>query len=136
KTAKETTYSATNKDVIYRVKAFIEMFVYRFSRGVAGFLLLAAGWLGWGAAGAAYVGVPLALLWIFSAWRLAASTRSSTRPCRPTRDKKIRGGPRGSAPDPFGATSLRGRWSRSARRAPSWSPSRRAPSESRSPRCP
>ena len=70
KTAKETTYSATNKDVIYRVKAFIEMFVYRFSRGVAGFLLLAAGWLGWGAAGAAYVGVPLALLWIFSAWRL------------------------------------------------------------------
>ncbi|HXT00857.1 MAG TPA: hypothetical protein VN915_09305 [Elusimicrobiota bacterium] len=70
KTAKETTYSATNKDVIYRVKAFIEMFVYRFSRGVAGFLLLAAGWLGWGAAGAAYVGVPLALLWIFSAWRV------------------------------------------------------------------
>jgi AAA family ATP:ADP antiporter len=70
KTAKETTYSATNKDVIYRVKAFIEMFVYRFSRGVAGFLLLAAGWLGWGAAGAAYVGFPLALLWLYSAWRV------------------------------------------------------------------
>lgn len=70
KTAKETTYSATDKDVIYRVKPFIEMFVYRFSRGLAGFLLLGAGWLGWGAAGAAFVGVPLALLWLYGAWRV------------------------------------------------------------------
>jgi hypothetical protein len=70
KTAKETTYSATNKDVIYRVKAFIEMFVYRFSRGIAGFLLLAAGWLGWGVSGAAFIGLPLALLWLYSAWRV------------------------------------------------------------------
>jgi len=70
KTAKETTYSATDKDVIYRVKPFVEMFVYRFSRGVAGFLLLGAGWLGWGPAGAAYAGIPLALLWLYSAWRV------------------------------------------------------------------
>ena len=35
KTAKESTYSATDRDVIYRVKAFIEMFVYRLARGLA-----------------------------------------------------------------------------------------------------
>lgn len=70
KTAKETTYSATDKDVIYRVKPFIEMFVYRFSRGIAGFLLLGAGWLGWGASGAAFIGIPLALLWLYSGWRV------------------------------------------------------------------
>lgn len=70
KTAKETTYSATDKDVIYRVKAFVEMFVYRFARGLAGFLLLLVGWLGWGATGAAWLGLPLAALWMLSAWRV------------------------------------------------------------------
>jgi ATP:ADP antiporter, AAA family len=70
KTAKETTYSATDKDVIYRVKAFVEMFVYRFARGLAGFLLLAAAALGWGPAAVAWVGVPLALAWLYSAWRV------------------------------------------------------------------
>ncbi len=68
KTAKETTYSATDKDVIYRVKAFVEMFVYRFARGLAGFLLLFVGWMQWGALGAALLGLPLAALWLLSAW--------------------------------------------------------------------
>jgi AAA family ATP:ADP antiporter len=68
KTAKETTYSATDKDVIYRVKAFVEMFVYRFARGLAGFLLLAAAALGWGASTVAWLGAPLALLWLYCAW--------------------------------------------------------------------
>lgn len=70
KTAKETSYSATDKDVIYRVKAFVEMFVYRFARGLAGFLLLAAAALGWGPAAVAWVGVPLAAAWLYSAWRV------------------------------------------------------------------
>lgn len=70
KTAKETSYSATDKDVIYRVKAFVEMFVYRFARGLAGFLLLAAAALGWGPAAVAWVGAPLALAWLYCAWRV------------------------------------------------------------------
>ena len=70
KTAKETTYSATNRDVIYRVKAFVEMFVYRFARGLGGFLLLLIGQLQWGAVGAALLGLPLATLWIYASWRV------------------------------------------------------------------
>ncbi|UPT74864.1 MAG: MFS transporter [Elusimicrobiota bacterium] len=70
KTAKETSYSATDRDTIYRVKAFIEMFVYRFARGLAGLLLLGVAWAGGGAAAAAIVGVPLALLWLWSAWKV------------------------------------------------------------------
>lgn len=70
KTAKESTYSAEDRDVIYRVKAFVEMFVYRFSRGVAGLLLLGVTALGWGTTGVALLGVPLALLWLYASWRL------------------------------------------------------------------
>lgn len=70
KTAKESTYAATDRDVIYRVKAFIEMFVYRFARGLAGLLLLAVAWLQGGPTGAALLGVPLALLWLYASWRL------------------------------------------------------------------
>ena len=70
KTAKESTYSATDRDTIYRVKAFVEMFVYRFARGLAGLLLLGVGWLQGGPAGAALLGVPLALLWLYASWRV------------------------------------------------------------------
>lgn len=70
KTAKESSYAATDRDVIYRVKAFIEMFVYRFARGLAGLLLLGAAWAGGGPAGAALLGVPLALLWLYASWRV------------------------------------------------------------------
>ncbi len=74
KSAKEATYTAESRDVIYRVKAFIEMFLYRFARGIAGFLLLlltGAGFLRLGPAGVAWAGAPLALLWAYSAWRMA-----------------------------------------------------------------
>jgi len=70
KTAKESTYAATDRDTIYRVKAFVEMFVYRFARGLAGLLLLGVAWLKGGAEGAALLGVPLALLWLYASWRL------------------------------------------------------------------
>ncbi len=69
KTAKESTYTATGKDVLYRVKAFIEMFVYRIARGVAGILLLTAGWAGLGARGVAVLGVPFGLAWLYAAAR-------------------------------------------------------------------
>lgn len=70
KTAKESTYAATDRDTIYRVKAFIEMFVYRFARGLAGLLLLGVAWLQGGPTGAALLGIPLALLWLYSSWRM------------------------------------------------------------------
>ena len=70
KTAKESTYSATDRDTIYRVKAFIEMFVYRFARGLAGLLLLGVAWLQGGPTGAALLGIPLALLWLYASWRM------------------------------------------------------------------
>ncbi len=70
KTAKETTYSVMERDVIYRIKAFVEMFVYRLARGVGGFLLLLAAWWWKGGMGAALLGLPLAGLWIYAAWRV------------------------------------------------------------------
>ncbi len=70
KTAKESTYAATDHDTIYRVKAFVEMFVYRFARGLAGLLLLGVAWLKGGATGAALLGIPLALLWLYASWRM------------------------------------------------------------------
>ncbi|MBI3565345.1 MAG: hypothetical protein HY079_09135 [Elusimicrobia bacterium] len=71
KTAKESTYTATDKDTLYRVKAFIEMFVYRFARGGAGFLLLGARAGGLGETGVALLGVPFALVWLWSAARVS-----------------------------------------------------------------
>ena len=59
KTAKESTYAATDRDTIYRVKAFVEMFVYRFARGLAGLLLLGVAWLKGGPSGAAMLGIRL-----------------------------------------------------------------------------
>lgn len=73
KSAKESTYTVGSKDVVYRFKAFIEMFVYRFARGLAGFILLlltSATFLGWGAQAVALAGIPFALLWIYAAWRV------------------------------------------------------------------
>jgi ATP/ADP translocase len=75
KTAKESTYAATDRDTIYRVKAFIEMFVYRFARGLAGLLLLGVAWLQGGPTGAALLGIPLALLWLYASWRLGREHR-------------------------------------------------------------
>lgn len=74
KAAKEATYSAADKDVLYRVKAYIEMFVYRFARGIAGLLLLfltGPAFLAWGPAAVAWAAVPFALVWVYAAWRLA-----------------------------------------------------------------
>ncbi|MBA2565878.1 MAG: hypothetical protein H0V09_10735 [Gemmatimonadetes bacterium] len=71
KAAKETTYTATSREVIYRVKGYIEMFFYRLSRGVAGILLLGITTIaGLGMQAVAAAAVPLALLWLWCAWNL------------------------------------------------------------------
>lgn len=73
KSAKEATYTVGSRDVIYRFKAFIEMFVYRFARGLAGLILLLLthqAFLAWGVTGVALAGVPFAALWLYAAWRV------------------------------------------------------------------
>ena len=70
KTAKESTYASRDKDTIYRVKAFVEMFVYRFARGLAGLMILAINALGGGFGAVTALGVPFALLWLYCAWRV------------------------------------------------------------------
>jgi len=75
KAAKETAYTAADKDVLYQVKAYVEMFVYRFARGAAGLLLLllaGRSFLGLGAVPVAWAAVPLAALWVWAAWKLGA----------------------------------------------------------------
>jgi AAA family ATP:ADP antiporter len=71
KAGKETTYTATSRQVIYRVKGYIEMFFYRLSRGIAGLIILLVVTLaGLGPVAVALVALPLAAIWLYCAWRL------------------------------------------------------------------
>ncbi|MBI5201051.1 MAG: hypothetical protein HY925_05650 [Elusimicrobia bacterium] len=73
KAGKEVIYTATNKDVIYKVKAYIEMFVYRFARGLAGgILLILTEFMGCGPRGVAVAMLPLALAWAYFTWTLGS----------------------------------------------------------------
>lgn len=80
KAGKELVYTATDPAVIYRVKSYVEMFVYRLARGVAGLMLigLTAG-LGLGPVGVALAAVPLAALWAKAAWDLGRAFEDSQR---------------------------------------------------------
>lgn len=73
KSAKEATYTVADKAVLYRAKPFIEMFLYRFARGIAGLLLLLLthqAFLHFGVVGVALAGVPFALLWAWAALKV------------------------------------------------------------------
>lgn len=73
KSAKEASYTAAPREALYPVKAFIEMFLYRFARGAAGFLLLlltAEAFAGLGTASTALACLPLAAAWVWVAWSL------------------------------------------------------------------
>jgi len=73
KAAKETVYTTADKGVIYGVKAYVEMFVYRFARGAAGLILLlltGKAFLGLSPWALAWLSVPFALAWTVLAWRL------------------------------------------------------------------
>ncbi|TPW20037.1 MAG: hypothetical protein FD126_2089, partial [Elusimicrobia bacterium] len=90
KAAKEATYTTADKDVMYRVKAYIEMFVYRFARGIAGLILLfltGPAFLAWGPSAVAWAAVPLSLAWVYVAWRVAREHRraeAAKPPARPS----------------------------------------------------
>jgi AAA family ATP:ADP antiporter len=71
KAAKETLYTVTSRDVIYKVKGYIEMFFYRFSRGIAGLiLLLLTSVFSVGLRGVAMAAIPLAVIWLYCTWNV------------------------------------------------------------------
>jgi len=76
KAGKELVYTVTSRDVIYSVKGYIEVFLYRFSRGIAGLvLLLLTAVLGLGPQGVALAAVPLAFLWLWAVRALGREYR-------------------------------------------------------------
>jgi len=82
KSAKEATYTVADKAVLYRAKPFIEMFLYRFARGLAGFILLLLthqAFLNFGVVGVALAGVPFALLWVWTAHKVGREFKKTER---------------------------------------------------------
>jgi AAA family ATP:ADP antiporter len=78
KAGKELVYTVTNRDVIYSVKGYIEVFLYRFSRGVAGLLLLLlTAVVGLGPQGVALATVPLAAVWLWCIHRLGREYKAA-----------------------------------------------------------
>ncbi|MBM4372741.1 MAG: hypothetical protein FJ098_13880 [Deltaproteobacteria bacterium] len=76
KAGKELIYTVTSREVIYGIKGYIEMFLYRFSRGLAGLsilLLSLVPGLGW--RGVVVASIPLALLWLWAAVALGREYR-------------------------------------------------------------
>ncbi len=71
KAAKELTYTVTNRQVLYMIKPVIEMFCYRFSRGLAGVAIYLVNTVfGWGVNGIMVTGGLCAAAWAFCAWKL------------------------------------------------------------------
>ncbi len=77
KAGKETLYTVTSREILYTVKGYIEMFLYRFSRGIAGLFLLGLGAL-MGLVGLTesvtmavlIVMLPLCILWAWAIWQV------------------------------------------------------------------
>jgi AAA family ATP:ADP antiporter len=86
KAGKETLYTVTSREVLYTVKGYIEMFLYRFSRGIAGLLLL-------GMAGVMaalgrpesvtllvlVVMIPMAIAWGWAVWQVDREYKTIVR---------------------------------------------------------
>ncbi len=72
KAAKELLYTVTPREVLYSVKPVIEMFFYRFARGVAGVIIYFVNTLlGLGSVGVLAAGVVVAAAWFFCAVKLS-----------------------------------------------------------------
>jgi ATP/ADP translocase len=66
RSAKEAIYTVAPREVVYRVKAHIEVFIYRIASGASGVLLLVLTGdrlMGLGPRAVAVAGLPLALAW-------------------------------------------------------------------------
>ena len=76
KAGKEVTYTVTTREVLYKVKPYIEMFFYRLAQGLAGLILLMlANVLHLGLQMVALVALIAAGFFAYSAWRLSAEFR-------------------------------------------------------------
>ncbi len=72
KAAKELMYTVTPREVLYSVKPVIEMFFYRFARGLAGVLIFIVNTvLGLGSMGVLCAGIVVAAAWFYSATQLS-----------------------------------------------------------------
>lgn len=101
KAGKELLYTGASRDVIYRVKPFAEIFLYRFARGAAGLaILFLTGVLGFGPGGVAAAAVPLAAAWGWAAWTLGRAR--SVRPLGGNVEAESR-----RSADPASVTALR-----------------------------
>lgn len=72
KAGKEVTYTVTSREVLYKVKPYIEMFFYRFAQGLAGLILLViTSVLNLGLPVVAMVGFVSACLFAVAGWQLS-----------------------------------------------------------------
>lgn len=70
KPARDMLYSVVDRETRYKAKNFIDTAVYRGGDAVAGWAYTGLGAMGLGLSGIAWVGVPLALFWVFVCLRL------------------------------------------------------------------
>lgn len=76
KAAKELTYTVTSRDVLYSVKPVIEMFCYRFARGLAGLGIFVVNTIfGLGTMGVLGLGCAAALGWFYCGFQLSREYR-------------------------------------------------------------
>lgn len=76
KASKELTYTVTSRETLYSVKPIIEMFFYRFSRGIAGVLILLVNSVfGLGTMGILGLGVICGAAWAYFGWKLNSEFR-------------------------------------------------------------
>ncbi len=72
KAAKELMYTVTPREVLYSVKPVIEMFFYRFARGLAGVIIYIVNTLlGFGSQGVLVAGAVVAACWFYCANKLS-----------------------------------------------------------------
>ncbi|MBF0407884.1 MAG: hypothetical protein HQM10_11050 [Candidatus Riflebacteria bacterium] len=80
RSGKEAVYTVAPREVVYRVKAYIEVFVYRFVSGASGLLLLfltGKNFLAFSSKGVAMVGIPLSIAWWYAVYMLGMEFRKS-----------------------------------------------------------
>ncbi len=76
KAAKELTYTVTSREVLYSVKPVIEMFCYRFARGLAGLGIFVVNTIfGLGTMGVLGLGCAAALGWFYCGFQLSREYR-------------------------------------------------------------
>jgi ATP/ADP translocase len=90
KAGKEVTYTVTTREVLYKVKPYIEMFFYRLAQGLAGLvLLLLANVLHLGLRMVALAALVAAAGFAYSAWRLTAEFRRLEEEAESSRQAEI-----------------------------------------------